>query len=96
MLAQTDGMLERAARRPKKKSQYIYKQSEVTPAQAIYLWRFPPQGQVDYTALETEVSIDLVIDSAGKVASAVPTGGEGNLPTRGSWMQRKNGSSYRA
>lgn len=61
----------------RKKTERIYNQWEVTPAKAIYLWRPEPSNPLEYGFLETEVELDLVIDSAGKVSSAAPVGKEG-------------------
>jgi hypothetical protein len=63
--------------RPRQKAGRVYKQSEVTPARAIYLWRPEPSSPLEYSLLNTEVVLDLVIDSAGKVSSAAPFGKEG-------------------
>ena len=72
ILAQIDGV---SSSPPAKKNRaWIFKQSEVTPAQPIHLWRFPPAGLTDRNILDTEVTLDLVIDSAGKVFSAEPAG----------------------
>ena len=76
ILAQIERVSTRNAR-ARKKVGWIYKQTEVTPAQAIYLWRPEPANPLGYSLLNTEVVIDLVIDSAGKVSSAVPMDGEG-------------------
>ena len=76
ILSQVDGVSEMNPR-ARQLAGAIYKQTEVTPARAIYLWRPEPSNSVDYTALETEVVLDLVIDSAGKVSSAAPWGKEG-------------------
>src|ERR1035437_4885107 len=76
MLAHIDGVLtDRADSRKKEAS--IYNQSEVTPAQPIYLWRSPPAGLAGNISLDTEVVLDLVIDSAGKVSSVKLVGGGG-------------------
>ena len=74
ILAQIDGVSTSSARAPQNRV-WIFKQSEVTPAQPIYLWRFPPASLADRNILDTEVTLDLVIDSAGKVSSAEPAGG---------------------
>lgn len=76
ILSQVDGASEKNPR-ARQKAGSIYKQTEVTPARAIYLWRPEPSNSADYTTLETEVVLDLVIDSAGKVSSAAPWGKEG-------------------
>ena len=59
-----------------KKRVWIYKQSEVTPAQPIYLWRPAPASLAGSSLLDHEFALDLVIDSAGKVSSAEPVGGD--------------------
>ena len=81
--AREHGILAQTDRAPAKKPRlwqdagWIYKQTEVTPAQAIYLWRPAPPGPLDYSSLDREVGLDLVIDSAGKVSSVVHVLGEG-------------------
>lgn len=70
-----DGASTGSARARKKAG--IYKQTEVTPARAIYLWRPEPSNPLESGLLDTEVIIDLVIDSAGKVSSAASFGKEG-------------------
>lgn len=76
MLAHIDGVSTDSAGARKKEAS-IYNQSEVTPAQPIYLWRSPPAGPAGGIPLDTEVVLDLVIDSAGKVSSVKPVGGRG-------------------
>ncbi|MBZ5661978.1 MAG: energy transducer TonB [Acidobacteriia bacterium] len=76
ILAQVDSVSTTNGQARKKPSS-VYKQSEVTPAKAIYLWRPSPSNPLEYSLLETEVVLDLVIDSAGKVSSAAPVGKEG-------------------
>ena len=60
MLAQIDRVSTRNDR-ARKKGVWIYKQSEVTPAQPIYLWRLAPSNPLGYSLLNTEIVIDLVI-----------------------------------
>jgi hypothetical protein len=76
ILAQIDGVSATISQARRKKLR-IYYQSEVTPAKAIYLWRPEPSNSLEYSLLDAEVAIDLVIDSAGKVFSAAPVGTEG-------------------
>jgi hypothetical protein len=76
VLSQIDGVSAKRTR-IRQKAGWIYKQSEVTPAKAIYLWRPAPSDPLESSLLNTEVLLDLVIDSAGKVSSAVPVGSEG-------------------
>ena len=71
ILAQIDGVSTGSAR-DRIGHAPIYSQSEVTPAQAIQLWRFPPDSLTGRLLFDTEVALDLVIDSAGKVYSAQP------------------------
>jgi len=51
----------------------IYNLSEVTPAKAILMRVYPPEGQTGPVG-HKEVHIELVIDSAGKVRSVKPAG----------------------
>lgn len=73
ILSQIDGISAKNSR-TRKKTGAIYKQTDVTPAVPIYLWRPEPADPLAYSLLNTEVLLDLVIDSAGKVISAEPAG----------------------
>lgn len=65
-----------AGRRAQKRQLDIFKQDDVSPAQAIHLWR-PLLSQREQSHLaDVEVSLELVIDSAGKVYDVQPTAGE--------------------
>jgi hypothetical protein len=75
ILAQLDGAAAKNAL-ARRKTVPIFKQSEVLPARAIYLWRPEPSDRLEYSSAAAEVPLDLVIDSAGKVMSAEPVGGE--------------------
>jgi hypothetical protein len=77
VLAQIDGVSSGGLATRKRKV-WVYKQSEVTPAQPIYLWWPAPISPVDSSMLDHEFAVDLVIDSAGKVSSAVPVGERGS------------------
>ena len=48
--------------------------AEVTPPEPILLRRPPPPGIPDQMSSPTELLLELIIDSAGKVRSAEPTG----------------------
>ncbi len=74
--AQIDSVSRRGSPRRKREVK-IYKQTEVTPAQAIYLWRPAPVSPDDLSVLDHEFQVGLVIDSAGKVSSAEPIGQPG-------------------
>jgi hypothetical protein len=69
ILRQIDGVSKRRGRARKNEAR-IYNETEVTPAQAIYLWRFPPLNPTDHYISNAEAILDLGIDSAGKVFSA--------------------------
>jgi hypothetical protein len=73
--SQTDGVSEMNPPVRQKKGM-IFKQTEVTPAQAIYLWRPEPADPAEYSAMDAEVELDLVIDCAGKVTAAAFVGKE--------------------
>jgi hypothetical protein len=51
----------------------IFSQSEVTPAKAIFMRVYPPEGQEGPVGRK-EIHVELVIDSAGKVRSVKPAG----------------------
>lgn len=70
ILAQLDGM---SKGKLIKRRKPIFDQNEVTPAQAILMRVYPPQGQ-DAPVDRKEIHVELVIDSAGKVRSVNPTG----------------------
>jgi len=65
-----------AGRRVQRRQLAIFKQDEVTPAQAIHLWRPQLPGPEQSRLTDAEVSLELVIDSAGKVYDVQPTQGE--------------------
>jgi hypothetical protein len=71
ILAEIDGVSTSSSATRKRKV-WVYKQSEVTPAQPIYLWWPASASLVGSSMLDHEFTVDLVIDSAGKVSSAVP------------------------
>jgi hypothetical protein len=68
--AQLDGVT-----RPKlvKHRKPIFNQSEVTPATAILMRVYPPEGQ-EGPLDRKEIHVELVVDSAGKVRSVKPAG----------------------
>ena len=68
--AQLDGV---ASAKLIKHRKPIFNQSEITPAKAILMRVYPPEGQ-DIPVGHKEVHVELVIDSAGKVRSAKPAG----------------------
>ena len=51
----------------------IFNLSEVTPAKAILMRVYPPEGQTEPVGRK-EIHVELVIDSAGKVRSVQPAG----------------------
>jgi hypothetical protein len=55
------------APRARKRQVVIFKQTDVTAAEAIHLWRPPLPGVAEAHQPEAEVVLDLVIDAAGKV-----------------------------
>jgi hypothetical protein len=77
------------APRVRKKQAPIFKQIEVTPAQAIHLWRPALTGVAEPHLPEAEVVLDLVIDAAGKVyaveLSSDQTADEGLLAAAKEW-----------
>jgi hypothetical protein len=76
ILSQLDGISEPIPR-ARQKPVSVFKQTEVTPARAIYLWRPEPSNPAEFNLLDAEVQLDLVIDSTGKVSSAESVGKEG-------------------
>ena len=77
------------APRASKRQVPILKQTDVTPAEAIQLWRPPLPGVAEPRLSDPEVVLDLVIDAAGKVYAVEPssdqTADEGLLAAAKEW-----------
>ena len=61
------------APRARKTQVPILKQTDVTPAEAMHLWRPALSGVVEPHQPEAEVALELVIDAAGKVYAVTPS-----------------------